>query len=426
MARAIYTFVLRLALPLILLRLWWRGRREPLYRRHVGERFGRYAGQSGGGLIWLHAVSVGEARAAAPLVRALQAAFPESNLLLTCTTAAGRATVAQVYGEEVQCVFLPYDLPRSMARFVAHFRPRIGIMMETEVWPNLLAACRAQGIPVMLANARMSRKSARGYRRFAWLTRPAFGSLSAVCAQGRSDARRLARLGAANVVLTGNLKFDVEPDPAKVEEGRAFRTALRGRKALLLASTREGEEAMLLDELGEDDGSLLIVVPRHPQRFDEVAALLAGRGLTFARRSLGEAPHEGKRVYLGDTMGEMAFYYATCDAALVGGAFQRLGGQNLIEACAVGAPVVLGPHMFNFAEATRQALAAGAALQVRDAAEAMRSAQALLGDAERCARMGAAGIRLCAAHRGATGRHLALVRGLLEPAPAGVRDRAPG
>ncbi len=426
MARAIYTFVLRLALPLILLRLWWRGRREPLYRRHVGERFGRYAGQSGGGLIWLHAVSVGEARAAAPLVRALQAAFPESNLLLTCTTAAGRATVAQVYGEEVQCVFLPYDLPRPMARFVAHFRPRIGIMMETEVWPNLLAACRAQGIPVMLANARMSRKSARGYRRFAWLTRPAFGSLAAVCAQGRSDARRLARLGAANVVLTGNLKFDVEPDPAKVEEGRAFRTALRGRKALLLASTREGEEAMLLDELGEDDGSLLIVVPRHPQRFDEVAALLAGRGLTFARRSLGEAPHEGKRVYLGDTMGEMAFYYATCDAALVGGAFQRLGGQNLIEACAVGAPVVLGPHMFNFAEATRQALAAGAALQVRDAAEAMRSAQALLGDAERCARMGAAGIRLCAAHRGATGRHLALVRGLLEPAPAGVRDRAPG
>ena len=427
MARAIYTFVLRLALPLILLRLWWRGRREPVYRQHLGERFGRYAGQSGRELIWLHAVSVGEARAAAPLVRALRSAFPDSDLLVTCTTAAGRTTVAQVYGDQVRCVFLPYDLPGAMARFVAHFRPRIGIMMETEVWPNLLAACRAQGTPVMLANARLSRKSARGYRRFAWLTRPVFGSLAVVCAQGRDDARRLARLGAANVVLTGNLKFDVEPDPAKVEEGRAFRSALRERRVLLLASTREGEEAALLEALGKDDGSLLIVVPRHPQRFDEVAALLAARGLAFARRSQGEAPHEGKRVYLGDTMGEMAFYYATCDVALIGGSFQRLGGQNLIEACAAGAPVVLGPHMFNFAEATRQALAAGAALQARDAGEAMRSARTLLGDTERCARMGAAGIRLCAAHRGATGRHLVLVRGLLEAgAPAGVRARAPG
>jgi len=426
-ARAIYTFVLRLALPLILLRLWWRGRREPLYRRHLGERFGRYAGHAGRELIWLHAVSVGEARAAAPLVRALRGAFPGSDLLLTCTTAAGRTTVAQVYGDRVRCVFLPYDLPGPMARFVAHFRPRIGIMMETEVWPNLLAACRERGIPVMLANARMSRRSARGYGRFARLTRPAFGSLAAVCAQGRSDARRLARLGAANVVLTGNLKFDVEPDPAKVEEGRAFRAALRGRKVLLLASTREGEEALLLEALGEDDGSLLIVVPRHPQRFDEVAALLAGRGLAFARRSRGEAPHVGKRVYLGDTMGEMAFYYASCDAALIGGSFRPLGGQNLIEACAVGAPAVLGPHMFNFAEATRQALAAGAALQARDALEAMRMARSLLGDAERCAQMGAAGLRLCAAHRGATARHLAVLRGLLEAAaPAELRARAPG
>ena len=433
MARAVYTLVLRLALPLVLLRLWWRGRREPVYREHLGERFGRYARPSGGAVIWLHAVSVGEARAAAPLVRALKNAFPESQLLLTCTTAAGRTAVAQVYGESVRCAFLPYDLPRPMTRFLAHFRPRIGIMMETEVWPNLLAACRARGVPVVLANARMSRRSARGYGRFARLTRPAFGSLAAVCAQGRSAARRLTWLGAANVVLTGNLKFDVDPDPVKVDEGRAFRTALRGRKVLLLASTREGEETLLLDELGEDDGSLLIVVPRHPQRFDEVAALLATRGLAFARRSQGEAPHAGKRVYLGDTMGEMAFYYATCDVALIGGSFRHLGGQNLIEACAVGTPAILGPHMFNFPDATRLALAAGAALQARDAREAMRFARALLADSERCAQMGVAGIRLCAAHRGATGRHLALVRGLLEAAapagparPAKIKARAPG
>ncbi|MGH8746601.1 MAG: 3-deoxy-D-manno-octulosonic acid transferase, partial [Burkholderiales bacterium] len=320
-----------------------------------------------------------------------------------------------------------------MARFVAHFGPRIGIMMETEVWPNLLAACRERGVPVILANARMSRKSARGYGRFACLTRPAFASLAAVCAQDRSAVRRLRRLGAPNVALTGNLKFDVVPDPAKVEEGRAFRTALRGRKVLLWASTREGEEALLLDALGEDDGSLLVVVPRHPQRCEEVAALLAARGLVFARRSLGETPHAGKRAYLGDTMGEMAFYYAACDAALIGGSFRRLGGQNLIEACAAGKPAVLGPHMFNFEEATRQALAAGAALQLPDAGEAMRAARALLGDAGRRARMGAAGLQLCAAHRGATGRHLALVRGLLEAAaqagpaePAELKARAPG
>jgi 3-deoxy-D-manno-octulosonic-acid transferase len=181
---------------------------------------------------------------------------------------------------------------------------------------------------------------------------------------------------------------------------------------------------LLLDAAGGDDGSLLIVVPRHPQRFDEVAALLAERGLAFARRSLGEAPHAGKRVYLGDTMGEMAFYYATCDVALIGGSFQPLGGQNLIEACAVGVPVVLGPHMYNFAEATRQALRAGAALQARDAGEAMRAARELSASAERCALMGAAGMRLCAVHRGATGRHLEVVRRLLE-APAEDALRAP-
>jgi 3-deoxy-D-manno-octulosonic-acid transferase len=426
-ARGIYTLLLRLALPLILLRLWWRGRREPVYRTQVGERFGHYATRPDRRVIWVHAVSVGEARAAAPLVRALQREFPDFDLLLTCTTAAGRATVAQVYGERVQCAFLPYDLPRPMARFLAHFRPRIGILMETEVWPNLLAACHEHGTPVVLANARMSRKSARGYRRFGWLSRPAFGRLAAVCAQGRGAARRLSLLGAANVELTGNLKFDVEPDAAKVEEGRAFKPALRGRKVLLLASTREGEETQLLDALGPDDGSLLIIVPRHPQRFDEVAALLAARGLSFARRSLGEAPHAGKRVYLGDTMGEMAFYYATCDAALIGGSFQPLGGQNLIEACAVGAPVILGPHMYNFPDATRQALEAGAALQAGGAGEAMRLARELLGDAERCAQMGLAGTRLCAAHRGATGRHLAVVRRLLQaPAPGELRASAPG
>ncbi len=221
--------------------------------------------------------------------------------------------------------------------------------------------------------------------------------------------------------VAGNLKFDVEPDPAQVEAGRAFRSALGDRKVLLLASTREGEEERLLGELGaQDDGVLIVLVPRHPRRFDEVAALAARMGFTLARRSLGEAPHQGRRLYLGDTMGEMAFYYAMCDVAVIGGSFAPLGGQNLIEACTAGVPVIVGPHMFNFADVTRRALEAGAALQAGDAAAAIAQARALLQDPPRRARMGEAGRRLCAEHRGATERHLAACRALL------ARARGPG
>jgi len=286
--------------------------------------------------------------------------------------------------------------------------------VETEIWPNLMRACGQNGVPLLLANARMSRKSVRGYQRIAPLVRPAFESLSAACAQGAADARRLRRLGAANVTVTGNLKFDIEPDPAKAGEGRAFRAALRQRKVLLLASTREGEEELLLQGLGaQDDGTLIVLVPRHPQRFDAVAALAQRMGFTLARRSLGEAPHQGRRLYLGDTMGEMAFYYALADVAVIGGSFAPLGGQNLIEGCAAGIPVVTGPHMYNFADVTRMAVEAQAALQAQDAAMALRAARALLEDPERCARMGIAGMRLCARHRGAAERHLAVCRDLL-------------
>jgi len=407
MGRGLYTLLLRISLPFIIVRLWWRGRREAGYREHVAERFGRYTLQPKASLVWLHAVSVGEARASAPLVRGLLRELPSFELLVTCTTASGRATLEQVFGDAVRIAYLPYDYPEMARRFIAHFRPRLGIVMETEVWPNLLAACQEAGVPVMLANARLSRKSARGYRRFATLTRPAFASFSAVCAQSAKAARRLRWLGARHTLVTGNLKFDVEPDAAKVSEGYAFKASLRGRKVLLLASTREGEEAKLLDALGgEDDGTLVILVPRHPQRFDEVAALIEGRGFSFARRSRGQAPHAQRRVYLGDTMGEMSFFYTLADVAVIGGSFLPLGGQNLIEACGAGVPVVFGPSMFNFAEAAQLALQAGAAVQVTDAREAIGVARALLADQRRCTQMGLAGSRLCAAHRGATERHL--------------------
>ncbi len=415
--RGLYTVLLRLSLPLILLKLWRRGRREPGYCQALGERFGRYppsgpAASSAAPVFWVHAVSVGEARAAAPLVRALQAARPDHRVLVTCTTAAGRETVRQVFGDSVICAWLPYDYPGAVRRFLERFKPRLGVLMETEIWPNLLAACRQRGVPVLLANARMSERSARGYARWGALARPALAAMSRILAQSEADAERLRGLGAPRVEVAGNLKFDAAfdagHDAALVEAGRLWRAKL-GRPVLLLASTREGEEERLLGALPAWDGRLLVlVVPRHPQRFDEVAALAQSR----RTRSAEPAPED--RVHLGDTMGEMAFYYGACDVAVIGGSFEPLGGQNLIEALAAGAPVVTGPHMFNFAEAARLAVEAGAALSAPDAAAAVRAALDLMADPARRQRMAAAGRALCERHRGATARHVAACLQLIE------------
>jgi 3-deoxy-D-manno-octulosonic-acid transferase len=403
--RALYTVLLRLALPFLLARLWWRGRREPRYRYAITERLGIYAGDVPERAVWLHAVSVGEARAAEPLARALMS---EHALVITCTTAAGRETLEERFGTTATIVWLPYDFPETADAFLIRFRPQLAVIMETEIWPNLLAVCRSRGVPTLLANARMSEKSARGYRRLAALARPAFETLSAVCAQSSADAERLRALGAREVEVSGNLKFDIEPDAAKVEAGREWHRRL-GRPVVLLASTREGEEEVLLRALeGADPSVLIVVVPRHPRRFDEVARLAQ------SRRSASALPAAGERVHLGDTMGEMAFYYAACDVALMGGSFMPLGGQNLIEALAVGAPVVLGPHMFNFAEATRLAVEGGAAVQVTDAQGAARITLELLASSERRREMSKKGRELCEAHRGATARHLAACNRLLK------------
>jgi 3-deoxy-D-manno-octulosonic-acid transferase len=340
-------------------------------------------------------------------VAALRKALPDHAIVLTCTTAAGRETLRQIHGENAAAFYLPYDLPGAVRGFLRHFRPRLGVLMETEVWPNLLAGCAAQGVAVVLANARMSEKSARGYARWPAFARETFGNLAAVCAQSADDADRLRALGARGIEITGNLKFDVEPDAAQLAAGRAWRERL-GRPVLLLASTREGEEELFFKQLEQTkDPPLIVVVPRHPQRFDEVAQR------ADARRTRQEFPAAGTRIYLGDTMGEMAFYFAACDVAVIGGSFLPLGGQNLIEALACGAPVVVGPSMFNFAEATRLALEAHAAVQVRDAGEALREATRLLGDPARRSGMAATGRQLCELHRGATARHLAICRRLL-------------
>ena len=406
--RRLYTALLTLALPVILARLWWRGRREPAYRGHVGERLGRYSLARKPKLVWMHAVSVGEARAAAPLVAGLRGALPDHAILMTCTTAAGRETLKQVYGDAVQASFLPYDFPWAARSFLDYFKPGLGVIMETEVWPNLIAACAEEAVPVVLANARMSEKSARGYSRWPRLARPAFASLSAVCAQSEADAQRLRALGATRVQVQGNLKFDVTPSPQLLAAGRAWRQSL-GRPVLLLASTREGEEQLLLKEAQPLLASnvLIVVVPRHPQRFEEVAALAQ------SRRSRSPVPAPEDRVHLGDTMGEMPFYFAAADVAVIGGSFMPLGGQNLIESLAAGTPVVTGPNMFNFAEATQLAVAAGAAAQAADARDAIARAAGLLQDEERRRAMADAGKKLCEAHRGAAQRQLAVCLELL-------------
>jgi 3-deoxy-D-manno-octulosonic-acid transferase len=404
--RLLYTIALRLALPLILLRLWWRGRREPGYWQNVQERFGIYSHDAPAKALWVHAVSVGEARAAAPLVLALKRLLPDHTVVMTCTTAAGRETLYQVYGESVSAAFLPYDYPEAVEGFLQRWAPSLGVLMETELWPNLLAQCSSHGVPVALANARMSERSAQGYRRWRALTGPAIRSLSAVCAQSEADAARLRALGAPRVTVTGNLKFDVALDDAQLAAGREWKAKV-GRPVLLLASTREGEEKILLKELGDDASFLTVVVPRHPQRFDEVA------DLSDSRRTRNRIPGENERIYLGDTMGEMAFYYAACDVAVIGGSFLPLGGQNLIEALGAGAPVVFGPSMYNFAEATRLALEAGAAIQTEDAGAAIARAVRLLSNPDERARMALAGKTLCEAHRGATQKHLEILKALV-------------
>lgn len=410
-ARHAYSALVCVFLPVALARLAWRARREPGYRRHVHERFGRYdRAQASAPVIWLHAVSVGETHAAEPLVRALLERYPIDRIVLTHTTPAGRAAGTSLFGEHVDQVYLPYDYPAAVSRFLDHFRPRLGVLLETEVWPNLIHACAQRGIGVHLVNARLSEKSFRGYARFARLSRETFGSLTAVAAQTEDDAERLRDIGARNVHVTGNLKFDVRPSGELIDRGREWRAAYGERPVLLAASTRDGEEALLLDALPLLPGDVLVVlVPRHPQRFENVARLIEQRGLAYLRRREGQAPTRETRVLLGDSMGEMPAYFAACDLAFVGGSLLPYGGQNLIEACAIGRPVLIGPHTYNFADAARGAVESGAAVRVDDAAELMRTAARLLSDRERRTEMGRCALEFSRAYRGATDRVMAII-----------------
>ncbi len=430
-----YGWLMRLLVPAMLPRMVWRGRVEALYRHAIGERLGFYAAdvaaQVEPGRLWLHAVSLGETRAAVALLKTLRERRPGLRLLLTHGTATGREAGRALLGAGDLQVWMPWDSPGAVGRFLDTHRPCVGLLMETEVWPALLAAASERRLPMVLANARLSAKSLNGQRAWPSLMRPAMQRFASVLAQTAGDARRLQAAGAANVVVCGNLKFDMTPDPVLLETGRAWRRAL-ARPVVMAASTREGEEEPLLaawqaaGRRAAGSGAavpLLVLVPRHPQRFDEVAEICRAAGLKLARRSTwasGQPPPPadfGAEVWLGDSLGELPLYYALADVALLGGSFAPLGGQNLIEAAACACPLLIGPSSFNFAEAAELAIAAGAAARVADLPGAVAAALDLLGDdGLRCERAARA-LEFAAEHRGAATRMAAAITALM-PASA--------
>lgn len=409
---ALYNLAWRLAGPLLRRYLKKRGRQNPAYLLHWDERFGEALTPRALGAIWIHAVSVGETRAAQPLVAALRQRWPDAPLLLTQMTPTGRATAEQLY-PDAEVRYLPYDYPQAVRRFLAAYRPRCGVLMETELWPNLIAAADEQRIPLVLANARLSDKSLKGYRRIDGLIRPALGKLSAIAAQSPEDADRLRQLGASRVSVCGSTKYDIEIPPGQMELAARFRQWLGARPVLLCASTREGEEALILDAwqaAGDACGdALLVLAPRHPERWKQVADLAAARGLGLQRRSAAEPVAAATRVWLGDSMGEMFAYLGAADVAFIGGSLLPFGCHNLIEPAQAGVPALFGPSVFNFAQAARDAQAAGAARQVPDAAAMVGEALALLADEPRRQAMRDGAARFRAAHRGASQRMLELI-----------------
>ncbi|MES2936618.1 MAG: 3-deoxy-D-manno-octulosonic acid transferase [Pseudomonadota bacterium] len=409
MIRPLYSLVLIGIQPLLRRKLRRRGTAEPGYLEHVEERFGRYRNPSEPGRLWIHAVSLGETRAASILVEALRREQPALRVLLTHGTATGRTEGQRLLREGDAQAWLPWDTPRAVRGFLEHFRPSAGVLMETEIWPNLAAACREHGVPLALANARLSAKSLQQALRLKSLSRPAYAALAAVWAQTEADARRLADAGATVQGIYGNLKFDATPDAAQHARGRGWRAA-HGRPVVMFASSREGEEADFLRALPRDAGVQWLLVPRHPQRFEDVALLAMQGGFSVSRRSAwGDGGPQSAQVWIGDSLGEMALYYGLADAALLGGSFAPLGGQNLIEAAACGCPVVMGPHTFNFAEAAALAQEAGAALEVQDLRGGIDTTLALVTDAQRQRAMADASERFAAAHRGAARKTAAAI-----------------
>jgi 3-deoxy-D-manno-octulosonic-acid transferase len=411
-----YTIAWSLALPFAFARLWWRGRTNPAYREDWKERLA-LRGTREPVDVWIHAVSVGEARACATIAKPL--IDQGKRVLVTCTTPTGRATLRELFGNRVSIRYLPFDAPFLIRKFLRTTQPRIGLLMETEMWPGLCDVAHREHIPLWLVNARMSEKSAHGYARGRGLTQAMFSTLYGVAAQTQAHAERFASLGAHNIHVVGNLKFDLQV-PTFLQKRADFLTEhiTGGNPAAafwVAGSTREGEDAMLLNALVKHplrQRAMAVIVPRHKERWESAFALAEKLGFHVARRSDGTIP-AGCEVVIGDSMGEMLSYYANAKVVVMGGTLVGTGGQNLIEPCAVGVPVVLGPSTYNFQQAADEALALGAAKPARDAREALTVTLEFLDDEMHRRRVGVKARDFVAQHRGATERTLKLL-GLIE------------
>ena len=449
MTRLLYAWAMWLAQPFMRARLMRRGVQEPGYLVAMEERLGHFAQANAPstGYLWIHAVSLGETRAAAILIASLRARFPGIRLLLTHGTATGHAEGKKLLRAGDVQAWQPWDTPGAVRRFLLHFKPSLGILIETEVWPNLSAVCQQMAVPLVLANARLSEKSLLTSLRLAWLARPAYRALAAVWAQTQADAARLSKLGANVQGVFGNVKFDAMPDAGQLAQGQSWRSR-QSRPVVLFAISREGEEALLLDGLnhrlqgamksdrvnqppGAAEAAAAIqwlIVPRHPQRFDEVAALIVARGFGVSRRSTWRngpdqvADPSRPVIWLGDSLGEMALYYGLADAALLGGSFAKLGGQNLIEAAACGCPIVMGPHTFNFSQAAQWAEAAGAAKRVGDMAQGIKVVSETVRDAAKIQAARASTLQFAQAHRGAVRKLTSAIENLLASLPVDRPD----
>ncbi|MCF6210320.1 MAG: lipid IV(A) 3-deoxy-D-manno-octulosonic acid transferase [Gammaproteobacteria bacterium] len=426
--RLFYSAILYLLLPAVFARLAWRGLRNRGYWYRWGERLGFFQAPELHEPIWVHAVSVGEALAAAPLIRALLARYPQRSLVITTTTPTGSERVQALFGEKfgeqfigqpggrVFHVYFPYDLPAAVNRFLDKTHPGLALVMETELWPNLFRQCARRQIPLLIANARLSARSARGYGKLGGLMRETLADISLIAAQNESDAARFRTLGvrADGITVMGNLKFDQRIPGDLEDRAEALRRELGvSRPVWIAASTHEGEDEQVLDAFARlresHPDALLLLVPRHPERFARVAALARKRGYAVVLRSEGLPCDAQTAVFVGDTLGELLLFYAVSDVAFVAGSLVPVGGHNMLEPAALGVPVVFGPHLFNFSDISRDLLEAGAARRVENSEQLAAVVGELLGEAALRAEMGEAGRKWVAENRGALERLLGLL-----------------
>ena len=414
--RLIYTALLYLLIPLLLVRLWWRGRKNPAYRQRWRERFGRLPASTMPAPIWLHAVSLGEVNAAHPLVKAIQKRFPEQRIVITTTTPTGSARVIQLFGDSVSHVYLPIDCQRFIARFYAFIKPKIVIIMETELWPNMLHYLAKKKCPVIIANARLSEQSFAGYKKILWLTRPMLQTIQAIAAQAEADASRLIAMGGKpdHVHVLGNIKFDIELKPEWADAAKLLRQHWgASRLVWVVASTHAGEDELLLSvftQLKQQHPQLLLLlVPRHPERFDGVYELCRQTNMNVARRTQFETVSEKTDILVGDTLGEMMLFFSAADVVFMAGSFAKIGGHNALEPAALGLPIITGPHTFNFTAINKLMMAQNALVTVETPEQLSHAMQNLLSSKDAMKTLADNAREVMEKNRGAVSRHIELI-----------------